>query len=527
MLLNAVVETSRAVAATRSRKTKIEALAVTLRACAPDEITTVVDLLTGEPRQGRIGVGWATLSAVRTAAVPSAGPGGAAGQDETSVPDEGEAPDEPNLTVAELDDALDRLATTTGAGSAAARQAVLEGLFARSTAAEADFVVRLLTGELRQGALAGLMADAIARAAQVPVTSVRRAAMLGGDLADSARRALSSGEAALAEIGLEVLRPVQPMLASSAASVADALAATGRASLEWKLDGARIQVHRDGDEVRAFTRNLNEVTARVPEVIEVVRAFPARTFVLDGEAIGLTEDLLPRRFQDTMSRFGSDDATGHSMTLAPFFFDVLHLDGEDLLDRTLGERSAILAELVGDWRVLAVETDDPDLAEAFLADALVTGHEGVMVKALDSRYEAGRRGGAWRKVKPVRTLDLVVLAAEWGHGRRRGWLSNLHLGARDPNSGEFVMVGKTFKGLTDQVLTWQTQHLQEIATRRDNHTVCVRPELVVEIALDGVQASTRYPGGVALRFARVRSYRPDKSAADADTIDAVRALLAP
>jgi len=506
VLLNAVVDTSRAVAATRSRKAKIEALATTLRACAPDEIATVVDLLTGEPRQGRIGVGWATLAAARDAVAPSIG--GA-------------------VTVADLDAALDRIATTTGAGSAAARQEVLGDLFSRSTPAQLDFVVHLLTGELRQGALAGLMADAIAQAAQVPGTAVRRAAMLSGDLADVARRALTAGKSALAEIGLEVLRPVQPMLAASAASVAEALAATGRASVEWKLDGARIQVHRSGDVVRAFTRNLNDITARVPEVVEVVRAFPARTFVLDGEAIGLTEDALPRRFQDTMSRFGTDDAASHAMTLAPFFFDVLHLDGEDLLDRSLSERAAMLAHLVGEWRVPAVETDRAETAEAFLADALATGHEGVMVKALDSRYEAGRRGAAWRKVKPVRTLDLVVLAAEWGHGRRRGWLSNLHLGARDPGTRDFVMVGKTFKGLTDQLLTWQTEQLQAIATRRDDYTVYVRPELVVEIALDGVQASKRYAGGVALRFARVRAYRPDKAAADADTIDAVRALLTP
>jgi DNA ligase-1 len=507
VLLHAVVETSHAVAATRSRKIKIAALADTLRGCEPDEIAVVVNLLTGEPRQGRIGVGWATLSAAREAAEPSE--------------------ESPSVTIAELDGVLDRIQATTGPGSAAARQAALGAVFARASSAEIDFIVRLLTGELRQGALAGLMADAIAAAAEVPATTVRRAAMLSGDLADTARRALTLGEAALGEIGLEVLRAVQPMLAASAASVADALEATGRASVEWKLDGARIQVHRAGNEVRAFTRNLNDITARVPEVVKVVRAFSARTFVLDGEAIGLTEDALPRRFQDTMSRFGTDDATSHTMTLAPFFFDVLHLDGEDLLDRTLAERAAILTELVGEWRVPAIETDDADTAEAFLADALATGHEGVMVKALDSRYEAGRRGAAWRKVKPVRTLDLVVLAAEWGHGRRRGWLSNLHLGARDPDTGDFVMVGKTFKGLTDQLLTWQTEQLQEIATERDDYTVYVRPELVVEIAVDGVQKSTRYAGGVALRFARVRAYRPDKNATDADTIDAVRALLAP
>jgi DNA ligase-1 len=510
MLLSTVVATSGEVGATRSRTRKIEALAAVLRACAPDEIAIVVHLLTGEPRQGRIGVGWATLSAVRQTA----------GSDEA-------VPHDPPVTVVELDDMLDRLAATTGAGSAAARQTHLGALFARATPAEVDFIVRFITGELRQGALAGLMADAIAHAAEVPARAVRRAAMLSGDLAETGRRALTLGDAGLAEIGLEVLRPIQPMLAASAPSVTEALAATGRASVEWKLDGARIQVHRAGDVVRVFTRNLNDITARVPEVVKVVRALSAQALVLDGEAIGLTEDALPRRFQDTMSRFGTDDAASHEMTLAPFFFDVLHLDGDDLLDRNLAERGAMLEALVGEWRVPAIETADPEVAAAFLADALATGHEGVMVKALDSRYEAGRRGAAWRKVKPVRTLDLVVLAAEWGHGRRRGWLSNLHLGARDADTGDFVMVGKTFKGLTDQLLTWQTEQLQGIATHTDDYTVYVRPELVVEIALDGVQVSTRYAGGVALRFARVRAYRPDKTAADADTIDAVRALLAP
>ena len=506
MLLNLVVRTSEAVAATRSRKAKIEALATLLSDADPDEVAIVVCVLTGEPRQGRIGVGWATLSAAR---------------------DHAPAADAPTVTVAELDAALERIAATTGPGSAAARHEILAGLLGRATETEAGFIVRLLTGELHQGALAGLMADAIARAAEVPADAVRRAAMLGGDLADTATRALTGGAAALAEVHLRVLRPVQPMLAATAASVAEALAATGRASVEWKLDGARIQVHRDGDDVRVFTRNLNDVTARLPEVVEAARGFTARSFVLDGEAISLSEDSLPRRFQDTMSRFGADDAGSHSLTLAAFFFDVLHLDDDDLLDRPLHERGAILDDLVGRFRVPAIVTDDSEEAETFLADALATGHEGVMVKALDSRYDAGRRGAAWRKVKPVRTLDLVVLAAEWGHGRRRGWLSNLHLGARDPETGEFVMVGKTFKGLTDELLTWQTARLQEIAARTDDYTVYVRPELVVEIALDGVQVSKRYPGGVALRFARVRAYRDDKSAAEADTIDSVRALLAP
>ncbi len=320
------------------------------------------------------------------------------------------------------------------------------------------------------------------------------------------------------------------MLASVAATVDEALAATGAASVEWKLDGARIQVHRSGDEVRVFTRNLNDVTPRLAVVTEIVRALPCRSVVLDGEAIGIASDGRPRPFQDTMSQFGTE-APGEVpevpvIALSGFFFDCLHLDGRDLIDEPLRVRLDALEAVAGDHRVPILITDQPGAAEAFLQDALAAGHEGVMVKALDSPYQAGRRGAAWRKVKPVRTLDLVVLGAEWGHGRRKGWLSNLHLGARDP-AGGFVMVGKTFKGLTDQLLTWQTERLLELESRRDGITVFVRPELVVEIALDGVQASPRYPGGVALRFARVRGYRPDKSAADADTIDAVRAMLQP
>jgi DNA ligase-1 len=507
VLLGSVVETSATVAATRSRKAKIDAIAALLRACEPDEVTTIVCFLTGEPRQGRIGVGWATLADARR---------------HESARD-GEHP--AAVTVAELDDVLDRIEETTGSGSAGTRRQLLGELFARTTPAEADFVFRLLTGELRQGALAGIMADAIARAAEVPAADVRRAAMLGGNLGETARRALEGGAPALAEVGLQVLRPVQPMLAATAATVAEALAATGPASVEWKLDGARIQLHRTAREIRVFTRNLNDVTARVPEVVEIARALPAQSFVLDGEAIGLSDDALPHRFQDTMSRFGTDDATAHEMRLAAFFFDVLHVDGEDVIDRPLRERVPILRDLAGPWRVPSVETDDADVADAFLTDALETGHEGVMVKSLAATYEAGRRGATWRKVKPVRTLDLVVLAAEWGHGRRRGWLSNIHLGARDPDAGGFVMVGKTFKGMTDELLAWQTARFQELAVAREEHVVHLAPELVVEIALDGVQVSTRYPGGVALRFARVRGYRPDKNADDADTIDAVRALL--
>jgi DNA ligase 1 len=504
LLLADVVTTSLAVAATRSRKAKIEAIASLLTRTPADEVVPVVCALTGEVRQGRIGVGWATLAAVRDAAGAT----------------------EPSLLVSDLDDTVDRVQAATGEGSVAARQDLLRSLFARATPDEADFVVRLLIGELRQGALAGIMNDAIAAAAGVPVDVVRRAAMLSGDLARTAQQALAGGEAALREVRLRVLEPVLPMLAASSPSVGEALEKTGLASVEWKLDGARIQVHRAGNDVRLFSRNLNDLTARLPEVVEVVRAFPAGDFVLDGEVIGLHDDEIPHRFQDTMSRLGRDDAATHELRLRAFFFDVLHTDGVDVIDEPLAERGARLTAIVGEWRVPALVTDAPDAAEDFLADALATGHEGVMVKALDSRYEAGRRGAAWRKVKPVRTLDLVVLAAEWGHGRRRGWLSNLHLGARDPNGGEFVMVGKTFKGLTDELLAWQTERLQEIAVRTEGHVVFVAPELVVEIALDGVQVSTRYSGGVALRFARVRGYRPDKAPTDADTIDEVRALLA-
>jgi DNA ligase-1 len=345
--------------------------------------------------------------------------------------------------------------------------------------------------------------------------------------------ALTTGATGLEQIGLTVLHPVQPMLAGASPSVAAALDETGPASVEWKLDGARIQVHRDGDDVRVYTRNLNDITERLPRVVDAVGALPATRLVLDGESIGIHDDGRPRRFQDTMSRFGTSTgrglpatrATGAALELQAFFFDLLHLDGEDLVDAPLAERLARLETVASDYRLPAVVTSDPDEAEAFARTALAAGHEGVMVKALEAPYQAGRRGASWRKVKPVLTLDLVVLAAEWGHGRRSGWLSNLHLGARG-DAGSFVMVGKTFKGLTDELLRWQTERFQEIAVGTEGHVVHLRPELVVEIALDGVQVSRRYPGGVALRFARVRRYRPDKRPEDADTIDTVRALLA-
>jgi DNA ligase-1 len=505
MLLAELVATSGAVGATRARSTKVAELAGLLRRLAPEEIEPAVGFLTGEPRQGRIGVGWATISGIEVL------PG-----------------HEPSLTLGELDGAIDLIVRTTGPGSAAARREVLTELLGRATTEEADFVRRLFTGELRQGALAGLMGDAVARAADVPAALVRRAAMLSGDLRRTALVALTEGDGALEAVRLHVGRGILPMLASGAPDVATAITEVGEASVEWKLDGARIQVHKNDAEIRIYTRNLNEVTERLPGVAELVRALPARTVVLDGEAIGVDDDARPHAFQDTMSSFGRDavDALGAAGSLHAFFFDVLHLDGDDLIDRPLHERLAVLDLLLPERRIPRLITASVPDALAFFENALASGHEGVMIKAIDSPYDAGRRGAAWRKVKPVHTLDLVVLAAEWGHGRRRGWLSNLHLGAR-AHDGSFVMVGKTFKGLTDALLEWQTGELLAREVRRDGITVFVRPELVVEIALDGVQASTRYDGGVALRFARVRRYRDDKAPGDADTIESVQAMLAP
>ena len=513
MLFAQVVATSEAVAATRARSRKVAELADLLRRLEPDEVPIVVAILAGAPRQGRIGIGWRTVAKLQVE--PAA---------------------EPSLTVTDVDEALTAVDGMRGPGSQAARSALLTDVFSRATAPEQDLIGRLLVGELRHGALEGVLTDAVAKAADIPLATVRRAAMLAGDLPRVAAIGLAGGNgsdsgvdgaAALEAIGLTLLRPVQPMLAQSAGDVAEALEQSGGglASVEWKLDGARIQVHRVGDEVRIYTRNLNEVTDRLPGIVDLVRRFPAERLLLDGEAVGLGEDEAPELFQDTISRFArqTQAAVPVPMGLEARFFDVLHVDGQDLIDRTLTERLDRLERVAGPYRITGRLTDDPEVAAEVLAESLAAGHEGVMVKAADSPYEAGRRGGAWRKVKPVHTLDLVVLAVEWGSGRRQGWLSNLHLGARDPEGG-FVMVGKTFKGLTDELLTWQTERFLGLETGREGHVVHVRPEQVVEIAHDGVQTSTRYPGGVALRFARVRRYRSDKGPEEADTIDAVRAL---
>ncbi len=501
MPLADLVATAEVVGATSKRSEKVAALAELLGRTPAADVRAVVGFLTGEPRQGSIGVGWATVG----------------GLDARSSADA-------SVTVAELDALLSEVQATTGEGSVRARTERLTAFLERCTETEADFVRRLLIGELRQGALGGLMADAVAKGSGTKATLVRRAAMLSGDLAVTAEIALGEGTEGLEGVGLHVGRPVQPMLASTAEDVADALSTTGEASVEWKLDGIRVQVHRRGSTVRVYTRNLNDITARTPEVVDIARSFPAEQFVLDGEVIGWFDDEAPHAFQDTMSRVGREDAAHHAMSLEPHFFDVLHLDGRDLIDEPLSVRAESLVSVTGERCIRSVVTDDDAVAAAFLDDALAAGHEGVVVKAIDSRYLAGRRGKAWRKVKPVHTLDLVVIGVEWGSGRRRGWLSNLHLGALD-DRGRPVMVGKTFKGLTDQLLTWQTEQFLARETGRDGHIVWVRPELVVEIALDGAQVSTRYPGGVALRFARVRRYREDKDPADADTLDAVRALL--
>ncbi len=507
MLLATLAETSDAVAATRSRLKKIDLLRGCLRQLAPEEVETGTGYLVGALRQGRIGLGPALVREVLDAA----------------------AAQEPALTVAEVDTAFEEIAAVSGRGSGAERRRLLGELFSRATAAEQDFLARLILGELRQGALEGVMVDAIAKAAELPAGDVRRAVMLAGNPATVAQAALTEGRAGLEAFRLELLQPMQPMLAQTAEGTAAALAAFGEAAFEYKLDGARIQAHKAEDEVRIFTRGLNEVSARLPEIVELVRALPVGTLILDGEVIALRDDGMPHPFQVIMRRFGRKldvDGVRGSLPLSAFYFDCLHAGGRDLIDRPAAERFEIMSEIVpGGSLVPRLVTSDGQAAARFLEEALAAGHEGLMAKSLESLYEAGSRGAGWLKIKPAHTLDLAVIAAEWGSGRRRGWLSNLHLGARDPEENRFVMLGKTFKGMTDKMLAWQTQRLLELETGRDGHVVHVRPELVVEIAFNELQASRQYPGGMALRFARVKRYREDKRPADADTIDTVRQIF--
>jgi DNA ligase-1 len=503
--LRDLVATSAEVTSASGRLQKIQRLADLLSRTPPEEIETAVAFLSGATRQGRIGVGYRAI---------------AAAADTTPA-------DAATLTLREVNAAFATLAELGGKGSAAERSAALRRLFARATRDEQDFLRRLLYGELRQGALEGVLIEAIARAARVSAAHVRRAAMMAGDLGPAAHAALTGGQAAIDAFAVQLMRPIQPMLAESEDDVEAAVNRLGDASLEYKLDGARIQVHKADDEVRIFSRTLRDVTEAAPEIVEIVRALPARDAILDGELIALRPDSRPYPFQITMRRFGRIREVERSRTelpLTPFFFDLLLADGTILLDEPQEQRAAALSALAAGHVVPRVVR--PTLAEArtFAREALDRGHEGLMAKALGAPYAAGRRGAAWLKVKQARTLDLVILAAEWGHGRRQGWLSNLHLGARDPERNSFVMLGKTFKGMTDEMLTWQTERLLQLEIGRDAYTVHVKPELVVEVAFNDIQESPVYPGGLALRFARVKRYRTDKTVADADTIEAVRAL---
>ena len=482
MLLSALVSTSSQVAATSGRLAKIKLLADLLRQAAPDEIELAIAYLSGTIRQSKVGVGWATLQKAKSHVGTS-----------------------PRLHVRDVDETLEKIANTSGKGSAGEKQRLLEGLFSKATAAEQDFLFRLLTGELRQGALEGIMVEALAKARDLPAAAVRRAVMLAGDIGAVAKGDVSSFK-------IELFRPLKPMLAKTANNVEEALAELGPASFEYKLDGIRIQVHKNAHEVRVYSRTLNDITAELPTVVDLSKGMDMKEVILDGEAVVLTADKRPVRFQETMKGLGG---------AVPFFFDILYVEGRSLLDQPYSVRTKLLPEAHRPPRIITADLRE---ARSFFDAAIAAGQEGLMAKGLESKYEAGRRGGSWFKIKKANTLDLVVLAAEWGHGRRHGKLSNLHLGARDPANGGFVMLGKTFKGLTDDLLDWQTKQLQEIETHREGIVVYVRPELVVEIAFNGLQDSPHYPGGLALRFARVVRYRDDKKPEDADTIDTVRKL---
>jgi len=505
MLLAAVVATSQRVAETSRRLEKIDLLAGLLRQLDPEEVRIVVAFLSGYTRQGRIGVGYAALR--DTAAATS----------ETAV-----------LEMREVDRVLGELAAVKGAGSDRQKRSLLHSLLSRATAPEQTFLTGLLLGEIRQGALEGIMLEAVAKASGIAPDRLRRAAMMAGDIASVARSAMECGLEGLAPYDIQLFRPVQPMLAQTAEDVGAALADLGEAALEYKFDGARVQVHRSGEQVLVFSRSLNDVTTSVPEVVEAVRALPAADLILDGEVLSLTPDGRPRPFQVTARRFGRKldlDRMRAELPLSPFWFDLLYLNGQSLLDEPQSRRFQTLVELAPpNTLVPHTFTADPERAAEFLHQALHQGHEGIMAKAAGDAYAAGARGQSWLKIKQAHTLDLVILAAEWGHGRRHGWLSNLHLGARDTEKGGFAMLGKTFKGLTDQMLSWQTAELLKAEIGRDAYTVFVAPQLVVEIAFNDIQISPHYPSGLALRFARVKRFRPDKSPADADTFQTVQKL---
>ena len=505
MLLSRLAETRIALAATRSRNTKRDLIAGVLREASHDDVEIVVSYLSGSLRQRRTGVGWKSLQSIPAPA------------------------DAPSLTVGEVDEVFAYVASLSGAGSTAARAAAVQALLARATANEQDLLRGLIFGELRQGAMEAAVQEGLAAAFDVPVAAVRRAAMLMSSTTAAAAVLLTGGLEALHAVGLQVGVGIQPMLAATAPGPDAALERTGVPALvDYKLDGVRVQVHRSGEEIRIFTRSLDDITARLPEVVAVARSLPHDQLVLDGEVLSLRGDGRPEAFQIVASRtMSSGDIAPLAQTgpLQVFFFDLLHVDGHDLLDAPLTERLEQMSQLLPATVTVPREicTTPADAADTF-ADAVKRGYEGVVIKNLQAPYAAGRRDSAWVKVKPRHTFDLIVTAAEWGHGRRQGWLSNLHLAAPDPTSGELIMLGKTFKGLTDELLTWQTARFLELEVRRTQGTVFVEPSTVVEIACDGLQRSPRYPGGVALRFARVLRYRPDKSAAEADTIDTVKTL---
>jgi len=504
MLLASVVETSLRVADTTKRLEKIDLLSRLIRQLSPPEIEIVVLFLSGQTRQGRIGIGYAALRDARNS--PAA---------------------DPSLEILDVDAILQSITGTSGSGSQRRRLELLQTMFSRATEAEQQFLTGLLMGEIRQGALEGIMLEAVAKASGLAPERVRRAAMMAGDIARVARAALEQGEAGLEQYDIQLFRPIQPMLAQSADDVPEALACIGEAALEYKMDGARVQVHKSGDDVVVYSRSLKDVTLAVPEVVEAARALPARDLILDGEAIGLLPGGRPQPFQITMRRFGRKldvERMRNELPMTPFWFDLLYLNGGALLDEPQARRFAALSEISGEHLIPHTVTNDAQAANEFLEQALERGHEGIMAKALGAKYAAGARGQSWVKVKRARTLDLVILAAEWGNGRRKGWLSNLHLGARDTQKGGFAMLGKTFKGLTDEMLAWQTQELLRLEIGRDSYTVHVKPELVAEIAFNEIQVSPRYVSGLALRFARVKRYRTDKTAADADTFETVQRL---
>jgi DNA ligase-1 len=498
MLLAELVSVSAAVSSTRSRSAKTRLVADFIHRLEHEETRAAVSYLTGRPLQDRTGVGYSTIFAI-----------------------DSKPADRPSLQILEVHEALDAIAAANGPGSRKSIQSLLDGLFSAATTDEQAFLRGLILRNLRQGALEGVMAEAVALAIDVDARRVRRAAMLEGDLVTVAAKALRDGPESLGSAALEVFTPVQPMLASTGDTAGEVVREMGLSVVEWKLDGARVQVHRDGDTIRVYTRNLRDVTSTLPELVHAAAGLDASSFILDGEALLVDTAGTPRGFQDSISSFSTAGGGAH---LTPFYFDLLLLDGVDYVDAPLTERRSALAGLATGHIVGSIETDDPDVADRFFDAAIVAGYEGVVVKDPSQPYEAGRRGSGWVKVKPTHTLDLLILAAEWGSGRRQGWLSNLHLGARD-SSGGFVMLGKTFKGLTDQMLAWQTERFLAIEDHREGHVVFLRPEIVYEIAFDGVQRSTRYPGGVALRFARVKGYRDDKGPKDTDTIETVRSYL--